>query len=159
MTREEFVQQVEGEQQRLRRVLLALCCGDAMQADEVAQEALLKAYVSMNRFEGGSFWAWIYKIAFRTYLDMRRTPAHATLSIQAAADIADSHTQADVGFRYQALHAALEQLPPRERMATLMHYINGYSIREIAQITDCTEAAVKQQLSRGRTHLKTLLTK
>ena len=52
---------------------------------------------------------------------------------------------------------ALEQLPPKERSAILLYYIKGYSVHEIADIVAATEDAIKQQLSRGRNKLKTLL--
>lgn len=44
MTRNQFVALVEGEQKQLRRFLLALCCGNAQQADDIAQKALVKTF-------------------------------------------------------------------------------------------------------------------
>jgi len=58
---------------------------------------------------------------------------------------------------YQALYMALSQLSEKERTAISLFYMEGYSIKEIAEITDSNENAVKQQLSRGRSHLKTLM--
>ena len=69
----------------------------------------------------------------------------------------DSSFAADRDFRYQPLYMALEQLPPKERSAILLYYIKGYSVHEIADIVAATEDAIKQQLSRGRNKLKTLL--
>ncbi len=57
----------------------------------------------------------------------------------------------------KSLYMALEQLPPKERSAILLYYIKGYSVHEIADIVAATEDAIKQQLSRGRNKLKTLL--
>ena len=48
MTKEKFIGLVIEEQEPLRRFLLALCKGDAFTADDLAQEALLKAYISFN---------------------------------------------------------------------------------------------------------------
>ena len=45
----------------------------------------------------------------------------------------------------------------RERTAILLFYLEGYSIKEIAEIIDSSQDAVKQQLSRGRAHLKDML--
>jgi len=45
-------------------------------------------------------------------------------------------------------------LPPKERSAITLFYLNGYNIKEIAAITDTSEDAVKKQLSRGRDKLK-----
>ncbi len=129
MDREQFISHVKGSQKALRRFLVALCCGDAALADDIAQETLIKAYLSCDGFKNpDKFNAWIYRI-----------------------DSADS------SFRYQALYAALNRLPGKERTSVLLHYMEGYSIKEIAVITESSEDAVKQHLSRGRTHLRGLL--
>lgn len=62
--------------------------------------------------------------------------------------------EADDAFRHQALYAALATLPPKERTAILLYYLKGYSIHEISQIEDCSEEAVRKQMSRGRDELK-----
>ncbi len=49
MTRRQFTDLVEGSQAALRRFLVALCCGDAALADDIAQDAYLKAYISFDR--------------------------------------------------------------------------------------------------------------
>ena len=53
-------------------------------------------------------------------------------------------------FEHQELYLALRTLPPKERSAITLFYLNGYSIKDIAKITDASEGAVKTQLSRGR---------
>ena len=68
-----------------------------------------------------------------------------------------SETATDAGFEYQELYHALRTLPPKERTAILLFYLKGYTVREIADIVHGTEAAVRQQLSRGREQLKNKL--
>lgn len=64
MTREQFIQEISREQEPLRRFLCLLCEGDSFRADDLAQEALLKAYLSFERFEGRSkFSTWLFRIA------------------------------------------------------------------------------------------------
>ena len=65
-----------------------------------------------------------------------------------------SDASADSSFEHQTLYLALRTLPPKERSAITLFYLNGYSIREIAAITENSEDAVKKQLSRGRDKLK-----
>lgn len=48
MTREEFTTHVERGRNALRRFLVALCCGDTSLADDIAQEAYIKAYLSSD---------------------------------------------------------------------------------------------------------------
>ncbi len=154
MTREQFITRVNEEQEALRRFLTALCLGDRDEADDIAQETLIKAYLSSDTYrEQGTFAAWLYKIAHRTFLDHRKSRKD-TRPIEEARHVADTSSEADHAFRYQVLYAALAALPPKERTAILLFYLKGYSVKEVAHIVDSTPEAVKKQLERGRTHLK-----
>ena len=153
MTREQFIEIINIEQERLRRFLLALCCGNRDGADDIAQNALLKAYLSISKYEGTT---WLYRIAYNLFIDTNR--CRRTLqSLETLEKHVDATFDADRDFRYQPLYMALEKLPPKERTAILLFYLKGYSIKEIADIVDATEDAVKKQLSRGRVKLKNLL--
>ena len=153
MTREQFIEIINIEQERLRRFLLALCCGNRDEADDIAQNVLLKAYLSISKYEGTT---WLYRIAYNLFIDTNR--GHRTLqSLETLEKHVDATFDADRDFRYQPLYMALEKLPPKERTAILLFYLKGYSIKEIADIVDATEDAVKKQLSRGRVKLKNLL--
>ena len=153
MTREQFIEIINIEQERLRRFLLALCCGNRDEADDIAQNALLKAYLSISKYEGTT---WLYRIAYNLFIDTNR--CRRTLqSLETLEKHVDATFDADRDFRYQPLYMALEKLPPKERTAILLFYLKGYSIKEIADIVDVTEDAVKKQLSRGRVKLKNLL--
>ena len=139
MTREQFTELVVAEQEALRRFLLTLCCGNRDDADDLAQEALVKAYLaSGNLRDGSKLKAWLYKIAYNTFISSRRS-TQAIASIDETTDIADN---------------SLAQMQPKERTALVLFYMNDYSVKEISTIVDCSETAVKQQLSRGRDHLR-----
>ena len=69
MTREQFIEIINIEQERLRRFLLALCCGNRDEADDIAQNALLKAYLSISKYEGTT---WLYRIAYNLFIDTNR---------------------------------------------------------------------------------------
>ncbi len=157
MTREQFINFVRAEQERLRRFLLALCCGRQAEADDMAQDALMKAYLACDTYDDcGRFAAWLYKIAYNVFLDYRRR--HRPMpSVSEALEVEDKSQRADAQFQYEALHKALAQLPDRERYAILLFYMSGYEVKEIAQITDSSADAVKKQLQRGREHLRTLM--
>ena len=153
MTREQFIGVIQTEQDSLRRFLLALCCGNRDEADDIAQDTLVKAYLSISKYEGT---AWLYRIAYNMFVDSNR--CHRTIQpLNILEKQEDASFAADRDFRYQPLYMALEELPPKERTAILLFYIKGYAIKEIAGIVDTTEDAVKKQLSRGRDKLKTLL--
>ena len=156
MTRDVFIAHVEREQEALRGFLLALCCGNKSDADDLAQDTLVKAYLSLTGFQDkGRFRSWLFKIAHNTFLN-HIARQRTTESIDEARTLV-SNTAADSSFEHQELYLALRTLPPKERSAITLFYLNGYSIKDIAKITDASEGAVKTQLSRGRDKLKAKL--
>ena len=153
MTREGFIELVEHEQEALRGFLLYLCCGNKEEADDIAQDALVKAYLSSAGYqEKGRFRSWLFKIAHNTFLN-HKASCRTTESIEEARTLISDNT-ADASFEHQDLYLALRTLPPKERSAITLFYLNGYNIKEIAAITEASEDAVKKQLSRGRDQLK-----
>lgn len=58
---------------------------------------------------------------------------------------------------YWQLYEALQKLGERYRIPIILFYLEGYSVREIAGILECTEGTVKSWLSRGRGYLKQIL--
>ena len=156
MTRAEFISQTKAVEKAFRRFLTALCCGDSSMADDIAQEAFLKAYVALGTLNSDSgFRAWIYRIGYNTFLsDRRAARPHTGYDTMPAMC---SEERADEAFRYQELYAALDRLPPKERTSVLLYYMEGYRIKEIAALEGVSEEAVKQHLSRGRSHLRAIL--
>ena len=153
MNRETFIECVEREQEALRGFLLALCCGNRDEADDLAQDALVKAYLACSGFsDGGKFRSWLFKIAHNTFLSYKRS-LQTTESIDEARMLVSS-SSTDAGFEHQSLYLALRTLPPKERSSITLFYLNGYSVKEIAAITETSQDAVKQQLSRGRDKLR-----
>ena len=155
MTREQFIDMVRSEQKGLRRFLLTLCGGDRMTADDIAQETLMKAYLALSKYdERQKARLWLMKIAYNTFLNHHaQTTRHRYEDIDATAMISSQYSS-DESFRYQELLQAMAQLPDSERTTLILHYFEGYKVEEIAQITNCTDAAVKKRLQRGREELK-----
>ena len=153
MTRERFISEVRACQGRLRRFLASLC-GDAALADDLAQEALVRAYVSSDRFVG-NFKAWVFRIAYNCFIDnLRRVPA-PSVSIDAAEAlrVADG-AASDAAFRHEALRQALTRIPEKERTAIVLHYFEDLPVKEIASIMQIPSGTVKYHLSVGRDHLR-----
>ncbi len=156
MTRECFISYVESTQKALRRFLTALCCGNAGLADDIAQETYVKAYLSCEGLSDESkFKAWLFRIGYTTFINHKRS--ERIFAEYDEIPEVKSSDEADSSFRYQALYSALNMLPPKERTSVLLFYMEGYSIKEIAVIEDVSQEAVKQHLSRGRNHLRGLL--
>lgn len=157
MTREQFTQAVLQTQEPLRRFLLALCLGDSATADDLAQDAYMKAYLALESLrDTDKFRAWLFRIAYNGFVSSRRSQRpQEDLDTARGLEAAES---SDTRFRYQELYEALGRLTAAERTAILLYYMQGYSTAETAGILECTEPAVRQYLSRGRKHLKNLLT-
>ena len=161
MTRDIFIQLVHKELYSLRRFLLAACRGDSNEADDVAQEVLMKAYVASRRFEDEEgFSAWLYRIACNTLIDHQRKQMTRgeTIGIDKAHDVAGV-SRSDDSFEYQELYQAIDGLTMSERTAVLLFYVEDRPIKEIATIMNVAEGTVKGYLSRGREHLRTKLSK
>jgi RNA polymerase sigma-70 factor (ECF subfamily) len=156
VTREDFITHVEREQEALRSFLFALCCGNKDEADDLAQDTLVKAYLSSAGYQDkGKFRSWLFKIAHNTFLN-HRASQHYTENIDDDR-IKSLPLGGDGEGSYEDLYLALSTLPPKERSAITLFYLTGYSIKEIAQITETSEDAVKKQLSRGRDKLRSTL--
>lgn len=155
MTKGQFIELVEKEQGPLRRFLCALCGGDRTVADDIAQEALMKAYLSYTRFEGrAKFSTWLFRIACNCYYDWRKT------ALPAASDVRRegfSDEEADGNFRHQGLYMAIDSLSENEKAAVLLYYMEDRPVKEIAEITGMPSVTVRSHLFWARKHLKAFL--
>ncbi len=159
MSPERFIDLVRAEQESLRRFLLALCSGDSQEADDIAQDALVRAYVASGSFLGLSkFSTWLFRIAYNCYVDRCRKVRPETIRSDSPQALnVPAADETDAVFRYQQLYQALEKLPEKEKAAIILHYFEDRSIKEIASILQIPIGTVKYNLSIGRNHLKSLL--
>lgn len=156
MTRERFIDLVRTEQEPLRRFLLGLCSGNASLADDLAQDALVRAYVASGSFLGLSrFRTWLFRIAYNCFIDNCRKAAPDTVSsesFEAQNVLSDDST--DDAFRYQQLYQALDRISDKERAVIVLHYFEDHDIKDISSIMQIPSGTVKYLLSIGRNHLK-----
>ena len=154
MTRERFITEVRQQQEPLRRFLLALCGEDDALADDIAQDALVRAYVASSSFLGLSkFSTWLFRIAYNCYMDHCRKVRPEQVDVEAAVQLPSADT-ADASFRYQQLYRALNRLPEKEKAAIALFYFEDRPVKEISAILEMPSGTVKYQLSMGRQHLK-----
>lgn len=149
--------------------------GRRSMAEDLAQEVFLRIYRARKRYEAGSrFSTWLYRIAHNVASNARRSLARrkevnvvaasgAELSAQPLAHMAKEASglmptrQLDKVERAQIVHAAMESLNERQRMALLLSKFEGMSYEEIAESMELSISAIKSLLSRARVNLRDIL--
>lgn len=142
---------------RLARHLLA---GRPADAEDLVQEAMLRAYTAYPRFEPGTnLRAWLFRIVRNAYVDrLRRQGRESEL---AGGDVAPEEVALEE-FRAEAartrreadVEAALAQLPGELRLALLLVDGEGMRYDEAAAVMDCPVGTVRSRLHRGRRLLR-----
>ncbi len=130
----------------IRRLVFVL--GNEDDAEDVAQDAYLKAYRSWDRFDGADLRAWLYTIALRLAFNQLRG-RRRWLAALGRIEHRPWHDPSDPD-----LWAALGSLDPRTRTALLLNVIDGYTHAEISRILAVPEGTVASWLSRGRAALR-----
>jgi RNA polymerase sigma-70 factor (ECF subfamily) len=134
------------------------------EAEDVAQDAFLKAYRALPSFRGESaFYTWLYRIAINTaknsLVATRRRPVDFDLDLQDP-DQFDRHAklrEVDTPERVllteeirQVVQGAMEQLPEDLRTAIVLRELDGLSYEEIAEAMDCPVGTVRSRIFRAR---------
>ncbi len=132
--------------------------GDA-QAEDLAQEAMLRAYRFFGGFRGGDARAWLLKIVRNTcytWLASARDTAEFDESLHAVPQ-ETPESLAIAGADRARLSRALEALPARAREVLVLRELEGCSYKEIAEITGMPIGTVMSSLSRARGRLQEVL--
>lgn len=153
MTRERFILLLEREQEGLLKFLLALCDGNYPEAEDLAQETSLKAYLSYNGYvEKFKFSTWLYRIAYNSFIDHKRKKIIPTEPLEAGIYI-EGNVNPD-RMKFEGLYSAIDGLPLNEKTAILLFYMEDMKILDIAMIMRKPTGTVKSYLNRGRNQLK-----
>jgi RNA polymerase sigma-70 factor (ECF subfamily) len=136
------------------RGLLRRMGADPAVADDIAQDAFLRAFERAAEFRGeGAFAGWIKRIAARLYLKRRAHEARYVLE----AEVEDEgRTSGEAGDRID-LDAALAALSPAERLCVSLCHGAGLSHAEIAAATNTPLGTVKSHVKRGLDRLRAQL--
>jgi RNA polymerase sigma-70 factor, ECF subfamily len=130
---------------------------NAAEAEDVAQEAMLRAYRNFHRLrERDSFRAWLVRTAWRLALDRirssERRERRERVAIQDCGEIRVENVAATREFE-RHLAAALDALPEKLRMVMVLAAIEGYNTNEVAKLLDVPEGTVKSRLHGARKRL------
>jgi len=135
---------------------------DEAEAEDVVQDAWVRAYTHLRQFTGrASFATWLTRIAINESLARRRYRVrHIALDEHASALPAGTRPpdqEVDARQVASALEAAIDTLPAHYRIAFMLRDLEGLSTVETAACLDVPEATVKTRLHRARGLLRTQL--
>jgi RNA polymerase sigma-70 factor (ECF subfamily) len=132
--------------------------GDRVAAEDVAQEVFLKVWRRAKSFKGrSSFSTWLYRVVVNQCLNFRRKRARAKNVPLDEAVVADGPALdegLDEANKAAAVRAAVDELPPRQRMALILSKFEGCSYREVAEIMRTSTSSVESLLFRAKHNLK-----
>ncbi len=134
-------------------------CGNATLADDVAQDALLKAWNARERFRPGSnLKAWTFTILRNQFYSIKRRSWRATsLEPEVAEQTIVSVANPDDGVRLNELRSALDRLSDDQREAIILVGATGMSYEEAAEVCDCATGTIKSRVSRARKTLASIM--
>jgi len=150
-------------QQRIVKLIMRYV-HDPAEAQDVAQEAFIKAYRALPSFRGESaFYTWLYRIAINTaknhLVSLQRRPVDYSLDLQdpenyeANARLRDEDSPEGIALQEelrQAVERTISTLPEELRTAIMLREIDGLSYEEIATAMECPVGTVRSRIFRAR---------
>lgn len=157
-----FTELVRVNQDRLFASMLQVT-GSPDEAEEVVQEAFIRAFIKLDTFQGNSqFFTWLYRIAFNSALTRRRRQR-----VKVSLDFFREHNGLEVSDqgdgvdepmlrreRIVMVRAAMQTLSEEHRSILVLREMQDHSYEEIAGILDISIGTVRSRLSRARYQLK-----
>ena len=136
-------------------------CGDATLADDVAQDALLKAWNARLKYTPGTnLKAWTFTILRNQFYSIKRRSWRATsLEPEVAEQTIVAVDDAEQGVRLNELRKALGALSDDQREALVLVGASGLSYDEAAEICGCATGTIKSRVSRARKALAEIMEK
>lgn len=145
---------------------------DKEAAEDVLQEAYLKAWQNLDKVEPKKFEAWFAQIVANTAKTALEKRKHTPLDLREIGEadeeekineafdrsVSTWENQPELAYTQQEtaelVHELLDTLPDEQRFAILMNKIEGLTTREIAEALDCSEATVKSQINYAKKKIK-----
>ena len=162
-------------QQKTYAIAYNMCFEDGEEAQDLTQEAFLRAFRSLGKFRGdSSFYTWFYRIVVNVCLDSRRRSRRWKLVFSpwrqvqrgkgSPGDIPEEQqdmrddinpVSALSGKQFaKEIKKSLKALPEKQRLVFQLKVLHGMSIREIAQVIGTAEGTVKSHLFRATRFLR-----
>lgn len=134
-------------------------CGNRELADDMAQEAIVRAWAAQESFTPGTnFKAWMFMILRNQfYTVMRKNARMTSWDPEAAERLLVQPPEQQHHIHISDVEAALRKLPPEQREILMLVGAGGASYEEAAEIMGCAIGTIKSRLARGRVALAALI--
>lgn len=134
-------------------------CSDATQADDLAQETLMRAWKARESYqEGTNLKAWCFTILRNTfYSEKRRSWRRQPLDPEVAEATLVSNDNPSDSMELLALRNALNELPDDQREALILVGAGGLPYEEVAEICGCAVGTIKSRVNRARNALAVIM--
>jgi RNA polymerase sigma-70 factor (ECF subfamily) len=136
---------------------------DHSDAEDIAQEAFVRAFRGIESFKGNSkFGTWIYRIVVNlslNHIKRKNRNGERELSISDSGE-EEMTTHTDTLYRVDTrmhVERALHRLPTIQRMVVILRHVEGLSTKEVSEILNCSEGTVKTHLHRALRKMRTML--
>jgi RNA polymerase sigma-70 factor (ECF subfamily) len=141
------------------RAFARTLCGDAAAADDLAQDAILKAWDARSSFQiGTNMKAWTFMILRNQfYSEKRRSWRQSQLDQEAAERTLVAADDPEAPVALDEMRLALGMLPTEQREALILVGAGGFAYEEAADICGCAVGTVKSRVSRARRALQGIL--
>ena len=152
---------------------LAYMLGDEQEAQDLAQEVFIRAFVSIGSFRGDcSLQTWLYRIAHNLGIDhirrKRRAPEQVSLDApvrlaegevegQWEGEVSDPVEEAERGELAEMVRKAVARLPEKLRAVVVLHDLQQMTYEEVARVLRCPVGTVKSRLFHARARLREIL--
>lgn len=149
MKKEQLGQMIIASEDMMYHVAKTLLYSDADCADAI-QEAIVKAFSNLHTLRQDAYArTWLTRILINEcYAIIRKEKRVVSLETYERDEIANESED------YSELYEALSHLPEEIRLCVTLYYMEGYRVKEIAEMLDTTESTVKNRLARARMRLK-----
>jgi len=136
---------------------------DSMEAEDIVQEAFIKAFAKLNQYQGNvTFGAWLKRIVINKSIDcLKAKKQHLQeleeVHLKVVDDTYENEWLVDDSITLNEIRLTIKKLPDKYRYVVMLYLVEGYDHQEISEILNITEIASRTQLSRGKSKLKEYL--
>lgn len=131
-------------------------------AQDMVQDVFMKVFLKLDRFKGkSSFSTWLYSITYNHCVEYyRKNSKYTHIDIDEGVDLPlddDAYEKELLSLRVQELKSALDQISPEDKRLLLLKYQDGLHVKEIMDMLEISESAVKMRLSRARSRVQEVI--